>query len=323
MKKAILGSLLLFGLFGWCETLPQPAIAQSSSPSQQPAASVAVPGNAPQVKLLNPGTGDRQLLRFKPVVGTRQLSLLSFDQVTSLTMEGAAVNVPAIPQVNATIEAVVTKVDNNGDIHYQFTYPNVEVVKKPGVPSELLNIMQSQMQTLTKMRGNFVISDRGEVRSGQFDLPNDVDPLIRQALNQFSQSMSQLSFPLPTEAVGAGAKWQTTSASSVGGINIIQTGTYELVSLNNNVATLNVQVTQQAPAQTVNPPGLPMPVKIQLKSLQTTGDGQSVLDLTKPFVQRSTLSLRSTSQMSAPNLLTAKELTMTTQSTIQMKFEPK
>lgn len=337
MRTAIFGSLLLLGVIGGSEINareinPQRAISQSTAPTiiaQQSSPTITPAKTPPQIKLLNSGTGDRQLLRFKPAVGTRQVSLMSFDQTMSMSLSGQAMpgknTTIMLPLVNTTIEMVVTKVDDNGDIHYQFGYQGIDVIARPGMPAAMVDLMKSQMETLRNVRGDFVMSDRGLVKSGQFDLPGNLDPMVRQVLEQLSRSMNQLSFPLPEEAVGVGAKWQTSAPLSIAGINLNQSATYELVSANRNLVNLRIQVAQQAPPQLVTPPGIPIStnVKIQLKKLKTEGQGQSTLDLTKPFVQQSAMSMKSMSQMGVAGAPGVPAMEMTTETFIQMKFEPK
>lgn len=321
MKNTLLRSLLLLGLMVGNASCPTSAIAQPSpsEAAQQP----AVQPPTAQVKLLNPGKGDRQVLRFKPTVGTRQVSLMSFDQTLTLAMMGQEMPAVVAPMVTSTIEVVVTKVEANGDVHYQVRYLDVDVVAKPGTRPEMLDVMRSQLKVLQAMSGDFVMSDRGQVKSGRFELPDQADPILRSVLEQFSQSMHQISLPLPETAIGVGAQWQTTVTMALAGMNLTQMATYELASFSNNVATLKIQMAQQAPPQMINAPGLPTTAKIQLKKLQSEGQGQSTLDLGKPFVQQSTLSLQSTSHMSVQNAKMADELDMTTQSTIQITFQPK
>jgi hypothetical protein len=318
---------LLLGLGGAGGVLPQVAIAQSASPvvaQQRPTKPTSTFSGPPlEVKLLNPGTGDRQVLRFKPAVGTRQLSVMSFEQAMVLSMLGKSLPSPDLPLINTTIEVIVTKVEENGDIHYQFSYPSMEVVPKPGTPSTLVEPIRAQLKQLKNIRGNFVMNNRGQLQAGNFELPKDLEPVVRQLFEQFSQSINQLSFPLPEEAVGIGATWQTTATLAINGMRLTQTGTYELVSRNNNIATLNIQVKQQAPPQVINSPTLPATTKVQLKKLETQGRGRSTLDLSKPFVQQSTLSMQSTSQTSTRTPESAQEFDMTIQSTVQMKFQPK
>ncbi|EKQ69782.1 hypothetical protein OsccyDRAFT_2427 [Leptolyngbyaceae cyanobacterium JSC-12] len=323
MRTAILGSLLAISFAGFSEVgLLHPAIAQSNPTQSNPVQSSSAISPI-KVKLLSPGTGNRQTLRFKPVVGTKQLSLMSFDQALLIKLAGESLPSVALPLVTTSIEVVVTKVDANGDIHYQFRYPEVDVKAKPGVQPAIVEAMRSQLKSLQEIRGSFVMSDRGNIKAAQFDLPETLDPTIRQVLEQMSQSVNQLSFPFPEEPVAIGAKWQASNSPTLNGITLIQTSTYELVDLKNGVATLKFQVEQQASQQRITPPP-PFPnLQMQLKSLTSQGEGQSILDLSKPFVQSATLSMKSASQMNVTNPEVSQEIDMAMQVTVQLNFEPK
>ncbi|MBF2026664.1 MAG: hypothetical protein IGS48_07845 [Oscillatoriales cyanobacterium C42_A2020_001] len=318
MRNAILGSLLAISFAGFNgDVAPQPAIAQPN-PAQSSPVTPAI-----KVKLLSPGTGDRQVLRFKPAVGTKQLSLMSFDQTVLLKLAGQSLPSVALPLVTTSIEVVVTKVDANGDIHYQFRYPEVDVAAKPGVQPTVVEVMRSQLKSLQEIRGSFVMSDRGYIKTARFDLPEKLEPSTRQMLEQMSQSVNQLSFPLPEEPVAIGAKWQASNSPTLNGITLTQTSTYELIDLKNGVATLNLQVEQQASQQRITTPAPVLNLQMQLKSLTSQAKGQSVLDLNKPFVQSATLSMESASEMGVTNPKTSQEIDMSMQMTIQLKFQPK
>jgi hypothetical protein len=101
---------------------------------------------------------------------------------------------------------------------------------------------------------------------------------MRQMLEQMNESLSGLSSPLPEEAVGLGAKWETKMPISSQGMTIEQIVRSELVSLENGRATVKVSLTQRAANQKVSNPNMPG-LKLDLDRMSGKGNGESTIDL--------------------------------------------
>jgi len=106
-------------------------------------------------------------------------------------------------------------------------------------------------------------------------------------------SMRQLTAPLPEEAVGVGAKWQTKYRIKQNGMEVQQTADNELVAIKGNVAKVRTQLTQTADRQPMSPPGLPAGATVELIQLKSTGSGDSEVDLTKLMPQSGQMQLKS------------------------------
>jgi hypothetical protein len=105
--------------------------------------------------------------------------------------------------------------------------------------------------------------------------------------------MRQLTAPLPDEAIGVGAKWQTKYRIKQNGMEVQQTADNELVALKGNVASVKTILTQTADRQAMNPPGLPAGATVELIELKSTGSGDSQVDLGKLMPQSAQMQLKS------------------------------
>jgi hypothetical protein len=89
-----------------------------------------------------------------------------------------------------------------------------------------------------------------------------------------SETYGSISAPLPTEPVGAGATWSVVSRVATGGIGVISSWTYRLVSWAGTTLVLEVSIDQEVDPETALPPGVEF-------ALTGSGTGTLTLDLTR------------------------------------------
>lgn len=251
----------------------------------------------PKIELLAPGNGAKQKLRFQPQVNSKIQTDMTMKMGMSMSMGGQALPKINLPAYLMTIETQINKIEPNGDIHYQFGYSKIETQANPTVPKEVMQTMQKQLEQLKGIKGVVIIDNRGQTKKANLSLPPNLDPSIKQMMEQITSSLEQLSSPVPEEAIGVGAKWRVTTNPTVAGMNFSQTTTYELVSIKDNIATLNVSLEQQASPQILNVPGMPPGAKFNLKSHSATGTGQVIISLNSIVPTRSNLSMDGTTVM--------------------------
>lgn len=247
---------------------------------------------------------------------------MTMNMDVAMTLAGQAMPKIKTPATVMKMEALVTQVDANGDIHSKFTYTDGDVVADPAVAPEILEAVRSGIKKMVGLSGTLITDNRGQIKSSKITLPESVDPLSKNFLEQISNSLNQMSSPVPEEAVGIGAKWRISSQLKMGSINMNQSAVYELVSLKDNVATLNLTMEQQANAQEVTLPGIPTgSANISLKSLTSQGQGQMNLSLDSIMPTRSTMSISSQNEMIVKEASSGKETTIGTQMSMEMNLE--
>ncbi len=274
-----------------------------------------------QVELLTTGTEPRQELRFKPQVNAKQTVTLTMNMDVATSVEGGSGPKFQIPASTMKMDTVVTQVDPNGDIHFQFTYTDADVVADSTAQPEIVNAVRSTLKKMVGLKGTFVSDNRGQVKSGNFVLPEGLDPMTKQLFQQVSNSLTQLSAPVPAEAIGKGAKWRVTSSLNVAGINLSQTSIYELASFQDNVANLNITLEQQATSQALSLPNLPTGSTMTLKSLKSQGQGQMKIRLDAAMPIQANISVNSNGEMGIKGANNAQETTIGTQLSMQMALE--
>ena len=327
MKKLFLASSIFFVIAGWgleqnltsVNAQPASVVIQTQKQSTKPT-SVKLP----QLKVINTGTGKKEKLRFTPKLGTKQTINVSLSKDTLMSIGDFKMPRAKLPAYIITLDSTVTKVEPNGDIHYDIVYSNVDIQGDAETKPELIKVISKQIEQLENFTGSAVINSQGITKQIDYAIPAKVDVNIKFLVEQLSNSLQQLSSPVPQEAVGIGAKWQINSETDINGINLKQTTTYELVNIKDNVATLNVDLQQQEKSsQVIDYPGLPLDGILTLQSFKGSAKGKATIQLDKVMPVSSQLALLADSQYIGKNVNTLEETPMTSQLTMDMNIQGK
>lgn len=276
--------------------------------------------NSPsEITLLNPGNEPKQELRLTPTVATKATSTMTMNTEMTMLVDGQTYPQVISPTTTITMEVEVTNVAENGDINADFTYTDVEVIAEPNTSTELLSAMEEQMNKLVGLNGSFLLDKQGNTKDATIVFPANMDGNNKQMLESMVTSLKQLSSPLPSEAVGIGAQWEVTNLLSTNGINLTQTANYELVDIQDNIATLNVKIEQQAGEQKINSPDASM----SLTSLTGIGKGKVTMNLAQIMPISATIEMKSDIKMKITAPDSNQESLLETQSLMQMNLESK
>jgi hypothetical protein len=327
MKKTLFLASLCLATPGWAiELSPASLSAETPLVVQQPDRGVSAPAansKTAQVELLNPGVEPRQQLRLKPAIDLKETTVMTLKMDMEISASGRSS--PAKSPVSVmTFETKVTKIDPNGDIHYEAAYTNVDITDDTGnTPPAVRDAMRSTLKSMVGMKGSFIMDNRGFNKGGNFILPEGADNNLKQMVRQMSKSLEQVASPLPAEAVGKGAKWRVSSSSNFSGLNVNDISTYELASWQDGVASVNVSIEQQANPQNITSPQLPPGTTLTLKSLASQGRGATTMRLDRLMPVRSTWSVSSNSEMSAKAAGSSQESPITTKMVMEVTLESK
>jgi hypothetical protein len=161
----------------------------------------------------------------------------------------------------------VTNVSADGDIRYEFKINKVEVFEDAQVDKKDALVLKAAFAEMQGMKGHVIVSSRGFAKESDFVIPPKMmDPETKESMEEFKQSASQMSLPLPEEAVGVGAKWLTTTTVKQDGMVLKQSITSELRSLSGDAAKVSLTIKMTGSA-------------VGLKSCTSSGNGEVNLDL--------------------------------------------
>ena len=237
------------------------------------------PSGEPILRLVSPGRAPLKVLRYRAKAGQKAHASMTMSMAMAMEMAGRAMPMPAVPEMRCGFDVTVTEVTPQGDIHYDFVFSDFDAVAAAEVPAAVLEGTRRAVAGLRGMRGRAVVSNRGITREARLEVPPEAPAQLKQTLDSLQQSMRQLSAPLPEEPVGPGARWDTTHRLTQNGITIEQTGHVELTSLEKERIQLAIALTQSAPPQRMALAGVPPAMRTDLVSLQSAGEGVTVLDL--------------------------------------------
>ncbi|MEA5594256.1 DUF6263 family protein [Rivularia sp. UHCC 0363] len=310
MKRLFLASSIFLVVSGWGLEQINSVNAQTSSIviSTQKQATKPTTNKLPQLKVISTGTGNKEKLRFTSKVGAKQTVNVTLNKETLMSIGEHNMPRAKLPAYIVRLDSTVTKVEPSGDIHYDIAYSDVKIQGDAQTRPELIEVISKQIEQLENFKGSVVIDNQGIAKSVKYAIPQKVDVNMKFLVEQLSNSLQQLSSPVPEAAVGIGAKWQVNSETDINGISLKQTTTYELVNLKGNVATLNVNLQQQEKSiQEIDYPGLPLDGILTLQSFKGNAKGKATIQLDKVMPVSSQLSLLADSQYIGKNVNTLQE----------------
>ena len=230
------------------------------------------------VKLMEAGSEPRKKLRLHPKAGDKQTLVMTMKMGMGMKI-GEVENPPMkLPGMNLTMDVTVSNVSPDGDIASEVVMTEAGIIEEPGVMPQVAEAMKNSVGNLKGLSGKGVTSDRGINKGTEINAPNGADPQLRQAMDEMKDSFSNLGTPLPEEAIGPGAKWEAQMPLKSQGINLNQTATYELVSLEEDTVKMRITIQQTAPKQKVQNPAMPA-FKVDLLKMSGTGSGEMTLNL--------------------------------------------
>ncbi|MBA3461585.1 MAG: hypothetical protein H0T46_16605 [Deltaproteobacteria bacterium] len=214
------------------EPAPQP-VAEVKQPPQEPPQAlppveITLPASKVTVKLVSPGKGKREALRYTTKAGDKQQVELALDFAATQTETGKAPADQIVPTIVLAGEAETKSIDKDGNAAYALTVSSTDArdVKGSDLPAEKFKIVLSSLAGLVISSSVAKNGAAGDVAM-KIEKPNEMTP---GALELISMTLPQ--FPLlPAEPIAVGAKWQaTTMAKLAGKLDVTQVTDYELVA---------------------------------------------------------------------------------------------
>jgi Family of unknown function (DUF6263) len=251
--------------------------ATPSKSSQGQGQSKSAPeSSAPEIKLLEAGAEPRKVLRLHPKAGDKQAMELSIQPTIEGRVGDMANSSMRRPGMKMVMGLTVKDISSDGDIDYQIVITDVAAIAGPTGDAQTAQAINSAAGELKGAADAGTISNRGVERGTQFEMPADAG----EAFGQLLETFSNLTIPLPEEAVGAGAKWEARSQVKSRGMTEQQTTTYELASLDGERATIKISSAQHAANQKIQNPVMPG-TQANVTKMDVKGTGNVNLLLTE------------------------------------------
>lgn len=180
--------------------------------------------------VLDLGAEPRQALRYALTPGHELTTMIS-TQVTVDQTAGTSNELVSSPAINQTVLFRVVASDASGsDLSFEITDATVDRSGTPLSDDEWADLTSAARQ-LVGLTGTTRMSDRGKIESFEYDHPADLDLELAHSLEAATNRPGGLALPLPVEAVGVGARWETITSFDMGSVVNVQTTTYTITAI--------------------------------------------------------------------------------------------
>ena len=203
-------------------TPPAPAATQPAAP-ERGAVELKIPAPETTVKMVSSGTGKKQAMRYTPKPGAKQTIELAMDFTGKQDAEEKVV-----PTLVLIGQAETKAVDGDGNTEFTVTVTGTDARAVTGsqIPIEQFKTVLGGLSGLTIGGKLGATGTAGDVTIRLDNASRD----LGDALQLIKLTMPVLPV-LPKEAIGVGAKWQsTTSAKLVERLDVTQVTDYQLVA---------------------------------------------------------------------------------------------
>lgn len=276
------------------------------------------PDAAPIIKLESAGMGTRQALRYRFAAGTAHHAVMTMRMSIGMELDDQPAPAAKVPGMRMGLEARVTRADEQ-QFRLAFAMRDAELFDTEGVQPVALERMRDNLRHLSSLRAEVAMTSRGYVREANFEMAPGADQAMVQMLQSMRQSITQMSIPLPEQAVGAGGRWKALQQVQASGMTLYQVATFSLERLDGPRATIAVGLEQLSPRQDLRLPDEAKGATAELTEMRGRGKGSMLVDLRSP-VPRSRAAIDSWLAMNLQ--VEGRTLRMRTRLRMQMQLEP-
>jgi len=218
------------------------------------------------VRLLDAGAEPRRELRFVIPDGTELLDIRQ-TQALDQTFDNQVITAGNSVTIDSTSELSATNADGFIAIDSTLVSMNLVESSDPATADATDAALQAGVGIVTKS----VMDDRGLIGLSDFaGADGFTDDLL--------EATAQISNPLPLEAVGVGAMWETINEFELFGIVIEQVSITTVTSIDGDIVTLTSETSQIVEQGAV---GVVDGQRITFELWETSGTATTTLDLTR------------------------------------------
>ena len=343
MRRSLL-SVLVFALpLAACTTIDVPIAPEADRPfveERRPAANpeVTIPhpangvlppgaadkvlaqGQPPIVKLLEAGAEPRSDLSYTLAKGASPKMAMAMDMAVSVKTKGQSAPQMPMPRMTMIFDTSVADKSTAGEFKIDSRLSATSVDPSGAQQEQMAKALRPQIDALKGLGMTYWMNPKGHVHDVKLDIPPTVPPAAQQIMGGMTQSFESMVTPLPSEAVGEGARWQVVSRINTGGADILQSAIYTLKSRSGPQATLGVALIQLAANDVIHTAQMPAGMSAKVRSFTSTGNGTTNVDLKNVAPMNSTMTLNTgmTIAVMGAGAAAGDESTVETATTVQV-----
>jgi hypothetical protein len=272
------------------------------------------------IEMISTGEAPRRPLRYSFASVHRDSMTMEMKMRIQLSVGDRHAPAVDIPPVRMMITLDPKPVLPNGDLLYAFSLASIDLVDDPSskAPPEMISKIRPDLQKLAGAHGEVEVTTRGVAVKAAMDAPPGVGDEVRDMIDQTTNAMKDLCSPLPSQAVGRGARWKATSPIHINGIEATRAVDFDLDGLDGDRATFHISVAMTAKPQVVANKRLPAGTTLTLDSLSAKGQGKLAVDL-GGIVPTSDAELESVGDMTVKAGAEEQDMSVATHMTIQVR----
>jgi len=247
-------------------------------------------GSPPTTKVVQPGTGGR-VLRFTPKADAADR--VRADMTITSSVSGGGESMDVDMGFDLTTSNKVEEVKPDGSVRVRSVVDDAKVklggqLASMGVDGDTVSSMVKGIATTVE------VDNRGRLLNLSIDGGGAMADQMNMGLDK---SLSSGFIPLPEEAVGPGAEWDSLGHMDAMGVKAQLAARYKLVSLDGTKAKIEMAMRGRASAQKAQLPNAP--VEVDLEHLDIQGEGTLEVDLERPTSGKADITVTIKAAMSA------------------------
>lgn len=283
--------------------------AQESEP-----ATPEVSENDAKTELIEAGAEPLTELRYEFEEGRTHEMIMDMQMTMSISIEGNQGAAVTMPKMRTRIELEEEKVLENGNVHARSVIRDMTIADDKNADPAAVTALKEELDGLEGLEGWVEMTAAGAVVAGEYKTPAGASPQLKQMVQQMQNNIKQLSFPLPLEPVGVGAKWRVMQVVRNNGLSFDQVSTCTLKSHRGKQLKLKCALEQDAEGQPFTE-GLPPNTTGRLLSHEAAGSSEITLNLSS-LVPKSSSKVEATTRIELST--DGQKLEMETKMTMKM-----
>jgi len=240
--------------------------------------------------VVDPGAAPRDVLRIRLTEGDEATVAFTSDLAIDQTVGDRTQRLDS-PPITQVLTYTVTDVDETGadlTVHLDDVTINP---KGSGLSDDAIDALDAELAAMVGLTGQGHLSEQGQFTEAAFELPDGADQDLATQVDQLTTQMATFGPVLPTEPVGIGATWETTTTAAIGGAAVELTTRTTLTAVDDNSVSYTAALTSNAEPQALDAATLADGTSARLVSSSLTGTSTGTQSLTQPrFELRATMS---------------------------------
>lgn len=274
-----IAALALVGLLSGCSLLGSDDAASSTTTAPTTTTTAPPVARTEPAVLLDAGAEPRQALRVAYTEGDE--ATITFTSDLALTQEtpGRTQRLDSPPITQTLNYAVGATTDAGSELTIRIA-AIATARKDSDLTDEQADALDDELAPLVGLQATATATPLGELEDLSFATRDGLSESLGAQLDALEEQLPAIGPALPSEPVGTGASWRTTSTTNVGGAEVATTSTTTVTAIEGGLLSYTSTIETSADPQDLALDGLAEGTTARLESsdLQGTSTGSMGLD---------------------------------------------